>query len=167
MKSDAKPDTKRIVIDTRENRPYEFDNSVSKALRAGDYSVEGFEDRVAVERKSLDDWIGTVLRARKRFARELNLLKTYDYAAIVIEASPDDISAKRYKSEINPAALLGMTCELAVRFRPVQVVFGGSRPMARVIAEKLLRFAARQVEQAQAEQVETEEVEAEQVEAVI
>jgi DNA excision repair protein ERCC-4 len=46
-----------VVVDTREQEPYGFDSesiaSIRKALPAGDYSIEGFETRVAVERKSM------------------------------------------------------------------------------------------------------------------
>ena len=46
----------RIVIDSREKEPYTFACEVQKAkLEAGDYSVQGFEQHVAVERKSLPD----------------------------------------------------------------------------------------------------------------
>ncbi len=52
----------RIVIDSREQQPYTFACEVVKAkLDAGDYSVVGFEQRVAVERKSLRDFVGTVI----------------------------------------------------------------------------------------------------------
>ena len=43
-----------IVVDTREQEPYAFDPKrvivTRKALPAGDYSVEGYEDSVAVIR---------------------------------------------------------------------------------------------------------------------
>ena len=48
-----------VVVDTREQEPYSFDSdkvsAVRKALPAGDYSLVGLEERVAVERKSLTD----------------------------------------------------------------------------------------------------------------
>lgn len=54
-----------IVVDTREQRPYSFDEArvggvVHAALPAGDYSLLGQETRIAIERKSLAD----VRRAR-------------------------------------------------------------------------------------------------------
>jgi ERCC4-type nuclease len=64
-----------VVVDTREQEPYSFDSdkvsAVRKALPAGDYSLVGLEERVAVERKSLTDFVSTVIRGRKRFHREL------------------------------------------------------------------------------------------------
>ena len=55
-----------VVVDSRESAPYRFENlpnegrklvvrSVTRGLKTGDYSIAGFEHRVAVERKSLPD----------------------------------------------------------------------------------------------------------------
>ena len=56
-----------IVVDTREQEPYGFNpdlvRPVRRALPAGDYSVAGLEETIAVERKTLDDFVGTVVRA--------------------------------------------------------------------------------------------------------
>ncbi len=41
-----------IVIDSREQRPYQFPGAVVKTLPTGDYSIVGLTDRVAIERKS-------------------------------------------------------------------------------------------------------------------
>jgi ERCC4-type nuclease len=45
-----------VVVDTREQEPYTFDprsvTVIRRALPAGDYSIEGHEDSVAVERKT-------------------------------------------------------------------------------------------------------------------
>ena len=47
-----------VVVDTREQEPYTFESGctevVRRALPAGDYSIEGHEDSVAVERKTLE-----------------------------------------------------------------------------------------------------------------
>ena len=60
----------RIIIDTREQEEYSFScSSTKKKLAAGDYSIEGFENRVAVERKSLDDFVNTVIRAENVFTK--------------------------------------------------------------------------------------------------
>jgi len=60
-----------VVVDTREQEPYTFESGctevVRRALPAGDYSIEGHEDSVAVERKTLEDFVSTVIRSRKRY----------------------------------------------------------------------------------------------------
>jgi DNA excision repair protein ERCC-4 len=80
-----------IIQDTREQRPYDFKLCdpaplVKVAtLNAGDYSIEGLEDRVAIERKSLVDAFGTFGAGRERFERELERLASYRYALVVLE----------------------------------------------------------------------------------
>ena len=75
-------DRVRVVVDTREQEPYAFDprrvTVVRRALPAGDYSVEGWEGAVAVERKTLEDFVSTVIRGRARFRKELRRLEGYE-----------------------------------------------------------------------------------------
>ena len=127
-----------IVIDTREKRPYEFENAVRKALPAGDYSIEGCETQIAIERKTLSDWISTVVHNRLRFARELEKLQNYAYAAVVIEASVVDILSGCYISQIKPAALWALTCSIILKYRPVQVLFAHDRAGAKTLTKTLL-----------------------------
>lgn len=131
-----------LVIDTREQRPYTFTDSrvggvVHAALPAGDYSVQGCEMQIAVERKSLPDYINTVVHAQERFGRELALLKTYPRAWIVVEGSLDDVVQGRYDSRVTPQALLAMTASLMTRYG-IPVLFAGDRPSARALVEELL-----------------------------
>jgi len=86
-----------IVVDTREQRPFTFTcvdpvPTVEVAtLKAGDYSLKGFENQVAVERKSLSDTFGTFGQGRARFERELERLSIMRFASVVIEADWDTI----------------------------------------------------------------------------
>jgi DNA excision repair protein ERCC-4 len=90
-----------ILIDTREQLPWAFDGLTadyrdnyrpldvrtrSGTLLSGDYSVEGLESHVAVERKSLADLFSTIGQGRDRFERELERLQRLEYAAVVVEA---------------------------------------------------------------------------------
>ena len=102
-----------VVVDTAEQAPYRFDNMPTtgrskggrmivhtnhRALITGDYSIEGFEGRVAVERKSLGDLYGTIgkhVRQRGKvdgagdlttFEKELARLNSLQRAAVIIEA---------------------------------------------------------------------------------
>lgn len=95
-----------VVIDSREQLPYAFASiradavqdrakllvrSLVSCLPAGDYSIQGHEKSIAVERKSLADLFGTIGQERDRFERELARLAEYPYAAVVIEAGWNDI----------------------------------------------------------------------------
>ena len=130
-----------IVIDTREQRPYSFPcEIVNRALAAGDYSVAGLEERVAVERKSLHDFVNTVIHDYGRFSRELLLLSTYDRACVVVEADLRDILGGRYRSGAHPNAVLGALLSIVVDFG-IPVFFCSDRQAAcRFVEEFLHRY---------------------------
>ena len=85
-----------IIIDTREQSPFTFADYETKiaTLKTGDYSLEGFEDRVAVERKSKEDAYGCVGSGRRRFVECLERLAALDRAAIVIERGIENFSTE-------------------------------------------------------------------------
>jgi ERCC4-type nuclease len=122
-----------IIIDTREQEPYSFDSrlvaAVRRALPAGDYSVEGLEERVAVERKSLDDFVSTVIHARQRFRDELRKLAEYRAACVVVEAGVADVLLQRYRGQAHPNAVVGNALSIILDFG-VPVFFCGSRQAA-------------------------------------
>ena len=130
-----------IAIDTREQEPYGFDPSrvttVRKALPAGDYSLAGRETDVAIERKSLEDFVATAIHARERFARELRRLAAYDFACVVVEASMEDVLAHRYRSGADPRAVFGAALSIVVDHH-VPVFFCGDRQVACRFVEGLL-----------------------------
>ena len=131
-----------IVIDTREQRGYTFASDriggvVHTALPAGDYSLQGYETQIAIERKSLDDYVQTVVHAQERFARELSLLRAYPRAWIVVEATLDDVLQGRYASRAHPQSVLGLTAALMTRYG-IPVLFASDRPSAIALVETLL-----------------------------
>ena len=133
-----------IIIDTRENRPYVFDPSRAhtekRKLDAGDYSLLGFESRIAVERKSLPDFVSTVLRSRGRFSRELQRLAKMEAACIVVEAGVDTVLNHRYRSDAHPNAIIGMAIGIEQDYQ-VPVHFCADRQCALAFTQAyLLRF---------------------------
>jgi ERCC4-type nuclease len=135
------------VVDTREQEPYAFDSPqatvVRRALPAGDYSVLGLEGLVAVERKTLDDFVSTVIHSRGRFRRELRKLSGYRAACVVVEASLSDILLGRYRGGAHPNAVLGSALSIILDHR-IPVFFCSSRQAAcRFVQAYLLGAHAR------------------------
>jgi ERCC4-type nuclease len=133
-----------LVCDTREIEPYSFPPdrvaTVRRALPAGDYSLEGMEKRVAVERKTLPDLVQTVIRERERFRRELQLLSGYEAACVVVEAQLSGVLGGRYRGGVHPSSVLGAVVSIILD-HGVPVFFCGNRPCARQFTEAyLLRF---------------------------
>lgn len=98
-----------IVIDTRERQPYEFpDRPIRRAsLDTGDYSVTGFEDTVAIERKTLHGLALSVGTHRERFETELRRAQTLERFAVVVEGTRAQAARGQYYGRLHPKALLG------------------------------------------------------------
>ena len=136
-----------ITIDTREQKPYGFACATqTRKLEAGDYSAAGLEDRVAVERKSLPDFVHTVIHDSQRFHAELRKLAALDLACVVVEADLDAVLRGLRQADlrlVTPTAVLGAALHIAVRFR-VPVYWCGSRQAACAFTEAFLRMAVRE-----------------------
>jgi len=76
-----------IIVDTREQLPLWTKNVINKKLDVGDYSINGHEDKISIERKSLSDLFGTLGTGHKRFKKELERALKLIYFAIVIDGS--------------------------------------------------------------------------------
>ena len=143
-----------LVVDTREQIPFIFKDPwimvTRKALPAGDYSLLGYERTVAVERKSLEDFVSTIIKDRERFRRELLILSTYDRACIVVESSLEQIMAGLYGSGASAASVFGATLSIIVDYN-VPVYFCGDRQHARNFTEKYLIRCARRLERCENE----------------
>ena len=132
----------RIVCDSREQCPFRFEgfNAVVTvgALEAGDYSLAGFERRVAIERKSLPDLVACLGVERERFARELARLRGYDCAAVVVEATADDLRAGHFRARLNPEAAWQSVLAFTQRYR-IPFIFCDDRSDAERTAFDILR----------------------------
>lgn len=133
----AKKKSFRIIIDSREQRPYEFEGALIRCLPAGDYSLEGLETKVAIERKSKKDAYGTIGKGRKRFEKELRKLAKYDYSAIVIECSLSEFLNPPVFSELHPNSAINSLLAWSVRYG-IHIFFGQNRPLSRGLTYRLL-----------------------------
>lgn len=89
----------KIIIDSREQNPLTFPRTqkcVVSKLDVGDYSVEEYEKRIAIERKSLPDLFQTLGRGNKRFKKELERAREYEYFAIIIDGSYRECKYKSF-----------------------------------------------------------------------
>jgi ERCC4-type nuclease len=132
-----------IITDTREQLPFPFTKWPEveihrAALDAGDYSLLGFEDRAAIERKSLDDLVACLMGDnRTRFEKELARARRYDLFVVVVEAGLENVARGNYKSQMNPQAALQSVTALFVRYA-VPFMFCGNRDGAEYMTYSLL-----------------------------
>ena len=129
-----------ILIDTREQLPFEFSNSVTvqrATIDAGDYTVKGLTASVAVERKSVSDFVGSITGGRDRFWNCCDRLSRLDFACIVVESSVEAVLAGDYRSKTRPQSVIGSALAIHVDFG-IPVIWAGNRANAANITERLL-----------------------------
>jgi ERCC4-type nuclease len=105
-----------------------------KKLSVGDYSIAGLEDRLTVERKSLQDLFNccSTYGSREAFVRGRERLSKLDFAALVIESSMTKILRATEFSSRHPNAVFGTIQALAVRWG-IQPWFAPTRSLAEEI----------------------------------
>jgi hypothetical protein len=81
-----------VVIDTREQMPWEFGfhTTSKRKLDTGDYSIEGLEDVLAIERKRSVSEIANNL-SESRLKDVLERLSKIKHSFILLEFSLDDV----------------------------------------------------------------------------
>ena len=144
-----------IIIDTREQEGFSFDPELTdverRTLPAGDYSLAGLERRVAVERKSLDDFVSTVIRGRSRFSKELKKLQAYDFSCVVVEATLAEVLRGSYHSGAHPNSVFGAVISI-IADTGIPVYFCSDRQVAcRFTQDLLLRLHRNRLKSEEAE----------------
>ena len=101
-KTTSKAPAFTIIEDTREQTPLTFPEGIAverDTLSTGDYSIRGYENCFAIERKSITDFAGTMMGGYQadtqkpplRFNNELARLKHFDLAAVIVTATPEEL----------------------------------------------------------------------------
>jgi ERCC4-type nuclease len=128
-----------VLVDTREQLPFDFSRfrnwiafEKRKTLVAGDYSIEGMEHLIALERKSLDDILSTLIHGRSRFFRECERLTAYRWRALILEASYETIKSPYDEkwSAAHPNGISGSLDALEAKFG-IQIIYTSTyKPLA-------------------------------------
>jgi ERCC4-type nuclease len=117
-----------VLVDTREkdpfalceNHPNWIKGERRATLKTGDYSVEGMEDLLALERKSLADLVACTVSYRQRFLAACERLAGFAWKAILVEATLEDIKGgiERFDvpSDVHPNAVCGTLDAIEARF---------------------------------------------------
>jgi hypothetical protein len=109
-----------IIQDTREQNPWSFDNLdatvVTETLKTGDYSIVGYKNSFAIERKSLEDLVMcTYGDEHDRFRREIERAEDLDEFTVFIESPAWHLydytekgGSPYYEADIHPNCTIGM-----------------------------------------------------------
>jgi len=153
-----------VVIDTNEGAPYQFTGikgrskngvklpqvirTVKKPMYLmerdkwnaglGDYSIDGLETKIQVERKSIDDLFGTLGGRRENFEREIaRLNEQCDMAYVMIEGSFAHIT-NFHDHGPEPSSVIGTMISWGQRYPKVHWIPAGSRDMAERLTFRML-----------------------------
>jgi hypothetical protein len=134
-----------VLVDTHERYAWRFSQqqvSTRKAtLAAGDYAIE-VDGRVvaAVERKTLEDLVSSLLSGRLRFA--LAELSGIPRSAVVVE---DRYSRVFGLTFVRPAVVADAIAECQARYPAVPIVFAETRALAQEWTYRFLAASRREV----------------------
>ena len=119
-----------------------------ETLGEGDYSVrlvveDGQSDLlpIRIERKSHGDLAGVCGFGRERFERELERLRAYEYAGLIVEASLDDILRGYERSRIPGRTVAASLIAWGIRYR-LHVWLAETHRRGAAVCQRILEQAA-------------------------
>lgn len=141
-----------VLVDSREQAPWRFTAIAGRdgaplivpvqmdvTLRTGDYSIDGLQDRLAIERKSVGDFRSSITADRERFEREMERMAEMRYAAVVIEGDLAEIMDVPGGSLFSPTTAARTIQSWSIKYRVHFFPMPGRR-VAEVWAFRLLQF---------------------------
>lgn len=130
-----------ILIDTREQQPLNFTNSLESKLDFGDYTAGGEKySKTFVDRKAVGDFCSTFSGGIDRFRREMDRCVEFgSYMFVVVESSVDKINSENKKFVKNMSYVWHNTKQLMLEYpENIQFIFAHSRKGAQKIIPRLL-----------------------------
>jgi ERCC4-type nuclease len=138
-----------IIVDTREQQPWIFDNYTvaNRKLDTGDYSIEGLEDLLCIERKkSVSEFANNIVESRfKDVVMRMSQLKysflllEFDLKDVLIYPVGSTVPKKMWdKIKISPAFLIKNLLDLELNHN-IKVIYCGNSSNAEKMAEHILK----------------------------
>jgi ERCC4-type nuclease len=132
-----------VIKDTREQEGYHFskydkcEGMIERKLDTGDYSIEGLEEKICVERKASPEELATNLGQKKHaFMNEIERMKPFRHKFILLEFSLQDLvdfpegsripESQKAKVKISGKYMLKMLMEFQIKDN-IHVVFCGNK----------------------------------------
>tara|TARA_R100001230_G_C5577927_1_gene97741 strand:+ start:69 stop:554 length:486 start_codon:yes stop_codon:yes gene_type:complete len=132
-----------VIKDTREQEGYYFskydkcEGMIERKLDTGDYSIEGLEEKICVERKASPEELATNLGQKKNaFMNEIERMKAFRHKFILLEFSLQDLvefpegsripESQKAKVKISGKYMLKMLMEFQLKHN-IHVIFCGNK----------------------------------------
>ena len=148
-----------VIKDTREQEGYTFerfsgryhqcDGMVVRKLDTGDYSLEGLEDKICIERKARVSELAINLgKDKRRFMAEIVRMKEFPFKFLVLEFTLADVMDFPERSDIPEEKwssivitnkyMLKMLIEFQM-YDDIHVIFCGNRKNAKLVVSSILK----------------------------
>ena len=144
-----------VIQDTREKQGYFFGTFGSckgmkrQKLDTGDYTVEGLEDKLCIERKaSVEELSNNLGKLKATFLKEIARMDQFEHKFLVLEFSLEELlefpknanmsPTQRAKVRVNGKYLLRTLMEFQVN-NDIHVVFCGDKHNAFLFVSSLLK----------------------------
>jgi len=136
-----------ILIDSREKKPLNFSHPYItkveiRGLKVGDYMVEfndGYIPPISIERKSLNDLVGSLSKGYKRFKKEIIRAKENNIQLIIlIESSMTKVLKGIEESYRSGDEIIQQLFTISVRHKVPFYCFNNREEASRWIIEKFL-----------------------------
>ena len=148
MAKKEKPNPKfKIIRDTREQKGkgWMFRASANcegmeeRKLDVGDYAIDGLEDTIMIERKTIGDLWGTLGNHKnyQRFLREMKRAENHRLKFLIIEGSLADVDQGYRWSKVSSNNIHAKLMSLQVKHN-LHVIFAGRTDRARAYVRKLM-----------------------------
>lgn len=136
-----------IFEDTREQRPLQLKVPTKKMkLSVGDYTIsQPYFSDVFIERKSLDDLVGTLSSGLERFENEIQRAKKLGgYLVVLVESFFNDcynyVAKTRFAQRVTGSFILHKIRYFMSNYDNIQFIFGGTREDSADILVKILKM---------------------------
>lgn len=147
FKYDPFPKDFTVVVDTREQDPLFLSKRPLKGLliirdklSVGDYSIRGFEEQIAISRKTIVDLYSSLFSNWERELTQLQRLSTYEWKCLVIEGSESDVLKWQYYSKVHPNSMKGRICSIEIRLGIHFHYEPDRKKLERWVLDRLLKF---------------------------
>ena len=141
-----------VIIDTREREPWvltgsTIEGAIYRKLNTGDYAIEGYEDKLCIERKkSVSELAGNL--TQPRFKKELDRMLTYDHRFLILEFSIQQVldypigstipKSDWSKTKVRAPYILSCLSQFQIKYN-IHVVFAENAVNAQLIASSIMK----------------------------
>ena len=131
-----------LKVDTREQTPL-FDPIpkglciVRDTVTVGDYTVKGFEDKLAIERKGLSDFFSYIGSERDRTVKKLERMSEMYFSALVVQVEECDLYSPFIPTKLSHEHVRGFLKCLRVKYRIPYIITDDKDYIERYILDSL------------------------------